>query len=54
MSDSHKLKDIIDDFKPDQIIHLAAILSANGEKNKQLCYRVNIDGFKNVIDICAD
>lgn len=44
----------MNDFKPDQVIHLAAILSANGEKNKQLCYNVNINGFKNMIDECLE
>lgn len=36
------------------MIHLAAILSASGEKNPQLAYRVNVDSFKHVIDACVE
>ena len=32
-------------------MNLAAILSASGEKNPELCYSINVDGFKNVCDI---
>jgi nucleoside-diphosphate-sugar epimerase len=33
------------------IYHLAAILSANGEKNPNLCWDVNINGFRNILDV---
>ncbi len=31
-------------------MNMAAILSASGEKNPELCYKINVDGFKNVCD----
>ena len=34
----------------DQIYHLAGILSARGEKQPDLCWKVNVDGLKNVLD----
>lgn len=51
--DNDKVTGLIRDFKPQQVIHLAAILSASGEKNPQLAYRVNVDSFKHVIDACV-
>jgi nucleoside-diphosphate-sugar epimerase len=40
----------IDKYKVDTVFHLAAILSANGEKNPELAYRVNISGLYNVFE----
>ena len=37
-----------------QIYHLAAILSATGEKHPGLAWRVNIDGLMNVLDVSRD
>lgn len=48
--DKEKLKKAIRDFKPDLIMNMAAILSASGERNPELCYKINVDGFKNVCD----
>lgn len=37
-----------------QIYHLAAILSATGEKNPELAWRVNMKGLRQVLDACVD
>ena len=34
----------------DAVYHLAGILSARGEKQPDLCWRVNVEGLKNVLD----
>jgi len=36
-----------------QIYHLAAILSATGEKNPELAWRVNMKGLRQVLDACV-
>src|ERR1700759_1092598 len=37
-----------------QIYHLAAILSATGEKKPELAWRVNMKGLRNVLDSCIE
>ncbi len=34
-----------------EIYHLAALLSATGEKNPELCWKINVGGLENVINI---
>jgi nucleoside-diphosphate-sugar epimerase len=36
------------------VYHLAALLSATGEKNPELAWRVNMDGLLNVLDACVE
>ncbi|MCS6990779.1 MAG: NAD-dependent epimerase/dehydratase family protein [Chitinophagales bacterium] len=44
------LADCIRKYQIQQIYHLAAILSATGEKNPELAWRVNMKGLRNVLD----
>ncbi|MEO5673257.1 MAG: NAD-dependent epimerase/dehydratase family protein [Chitinophagales bacterium] len=48
------LIDCIRRNKVAQIYHLAAILSATGEKNPELAWRVNMKGLRNVLDACVE
>ncbi len=41
---------LISKNKIDTVFHLAAILSASGETNPSLAYKVNVDGLHNVLD----
>ncbi|MBN1591726.1 MAG: NAD-dependent epimerase/dehydratase family protein [Candidatus Coatesbacteria bacterium] len=45
-----EMKKLIADFGTDTIYLMAAILSATGEKNPMLAYRVNNDGLMNVLE----
>ena len=42
---------IIVQNKINQVYHLAAILSATGEKNPELCWKINMDGLLNVLEL---
>jgi len=49
VTDSDAMERAIRRHNIDTIVNLAAILSANGEKNPDLAWRINIDGLLNVI-----
>lgn len=50
----NQLAELIQKNKVTQIYHLAAILSATGEKNPELAWRVNMKGLRNVLDVCTE
>lgn len=54
LTNKKEVEKTIKNFRPDQIISMAAILSASSEKDNKLSYRVNIEGFKNVIDLALE
>jgi len=41
-------------YKIDTVFHLAAILSASGEKNPQLAWNININGLYNILEIARE
>jgi nucleoside-diphosphate-sugar epimerase len=45
---------IVDKYKIDTVYHLAAILSAAGEKNPQLAWDVNINGLYNILELARE
>ena len=49
--DKVALEELVINNSINEIYHLAAILSATGEKNPELCERVNIGGLANVLEI---
>src|SRR5580692_11355391 len=48
------LMDCVKRFNVKQIYHLAAILSATGEKNPEMAWRINMKGLRNVLDVCIE
>lgn len=52
--DSKAVAETIDKYKIDAIVHLAAILSAVGEKNPQLAWNVNMNGTQNIFEIARE
>ena len=51
VGDSTALTRLVKEEKVDTIYHLAALLSAVGEKDPQLAWQVNMDGLKNVLEV---
>lgn len=45
---------VINKHQINVIYHLAAILSANGEKNPQLCFDVNMIGLYNILEVARE
>ena len=52
--DFNKYKKIVNDNNVGTVYHLAAILSANGEKNPKLCFDVNMNGLQNVLEVAKE
>lgn len=48
--DSKELERLILEYEIDTIYHLAALLSATGEKNPELCEKINVGGTKVVFE----
>ncbi len=51
VTDEETMTNIIEKYNIKTIFHMAAILSAVGEKNPQLAYRVNMNGLYNVLEL---
>lgn len=50
MFDKEKLGEILKNYKPDTIFHLAAEIAT--QRNKNLIYRVNVEGTKLLAEAC--
>ena len=49
--DYQNIENIVKKYQITKIYHLAAILSANGENNPQLCWNINMNGLVNILEI---
>lgn len=52
--DRDRLLEIVSKYRVDTIVHLAAILSANGEKDPVRAWEVNVGGLMNVLEIARE
>ena len=48
---SEQMENIIRGNNINEVYHLAALLSATGEKNPQLCWQINMGGLMNVLEL---
>jgi GDP-4-dehydro-6-deoxy-D-mannose reductase len=54
VTDVNTVKKVIDEVKPDYIIHLAGFASVKESFNRpELCKKINVDGTKNLMDVLA-
>lgn len=54
VNDRASVEEVVKKHDIDTVYHMAAILSAVGEKNPSLCWDVNINGLYNVLEIARD
>jgi len=50
VTDADAVSRVLKDMKIDTVFHMAAILSATGEKHPQLCWKVNMEGSMNILE----
>jgi nucleoside-diphosphate-sugar epimerase len=54
VSDRASVEEIVEKHDIDTIVHMAALLSAVGEKNPEQCWDVNMNGTINVLNVARD
>ena len=54
VTNTEGLRDCISRHQPDHVYHLAALLSAKGEQNPALTWKINFGGLINVLDAVRD
>ncbi len=52
--DKNRLEEVIRQYKPKRVYHLAALLSATAEKNPKFGWQLNMDGLFHVLDAAVD
>ena len=51
VTDKQRLQEIVEQYRISTIYHLAGLLSATGEQNPELCWNVNVNGLRNVLEV---
>jgi nucleoside-diphosphate-sugar epimerase len=51
--DGDRLESLIKKYQITEVYHLAALLSAQGEKNPELAWDVNVNGLRNILSLAA-
>ena len=54
VADKKNVETVVKKYNVDTIYHLAALLSARGEQDPQLCWEVNMNGLYNVLEIARE
>lgn len=54
VTDLSALTRVVGEYRVDVIYHLAGLLSAAGEDNPQLAWRINLDGLRNVLEVARN
>ncbi len=54
ITDRKNVEWVVEEHKIDVIYHLAAVLSATGERDPKLAWRVNMEGLRNILEIAEE
>lgn len=55
ITDAGQVKRVIEEYKPDAVIHCAAYTAVDAaEDNQELCRKINVDGTRNIAEVCKD
>ncbi len=55
ITDAGQVKQVIEAYKPDAVIHCAAYTAVDAaEDNQELCRKINVDGTRNIAEVCKD
>ena len=55
ITDAGQVKRVIEECKPDAVIHCAAYTAVDAaEDNQELCRKINVDGTRNSAEVCKD
>lgn len=52
--DSKRVAEVVDKYSINTVVNLAAILSATGEKNPDICWDINMNGLCNILELARD
>jgi nucleoside-diphosphate-sugar epimerase len=52
--DNVRIYEVVKQYDISDVYHLAAILSAKGEMQPQVAWNINVEGFKNVLDVSRE
>ena len=55
ITNAGQVKHVIEAYKPDAVIHCAAYTAVDAaEDNQELCRKINVDGTRNIAEVCKD
>ena len=54
ITDFQNLKSLVEKYQIKTVFHLVSILSANGEKDPDLTWKINMGGLKNILDLARE
>ncbi|UTB81505.1 L-threonine 3-dehydrogenase [Staphylococcus carnosus] len=54
VTDITRMEEIVSEFKPDALMHMAALLSATAEKNPLLAWNINMGGLVNALEVSRE
>lgn len=52
--DRDRMKELVSEFNPDTIMHMASLLSATAEKNPQFAWDINMGGLMNALETARE